>query len=240
VAPAVTGPPQRVPDAPLSTDSHSPDADLPEAVDTVAMDITHTRSDTTVGALAEPRRTWRVPDDRRLPALEACAHAVERTPPVMVRETLWDTAERALAFAGTELLRQEGARAWSIDRGDGPVPLPSGAGEGPPRGAVEALLHGQPLQVVRVRVTSTSLVVLRDRDGRVRAEVADVRVDEGDPDTTLLRSARWWALSDDGDAGSVSRSVERALIDAADDPGRGPDDAVPRLAPVRRPVTDSS
>jgi hypothetical protein len=237
-----------VPDAPLSTGSHFPDADLHEAVDTVAMDITHTRTDTTVGALAEPRRTWRVPDDRRLPALEACAHTVERTPPVMVRETLWDTAGRALAFAGTELLRQEGAGAWSIDRGDGPVPLPLSLSlspdrareQGPPRGAVEALLHGQPLQVVRVRVTSTSLVVLRDRDGRVRAEVADVRVDEGDPDTALLRSARWWALSDDGDPCSVSRSVERALIDAAEDPGRGPGDPVPRLAPVRRPVMDSS
>jgi hypothetical protein len=233
-----------VPDAPLSTGSHSPDADLHEAVDTVAMDITHTRSDTTVGALAEPRRTWRVPDDRRLPALEACAHTVERTPPVMVRETLWDTAERSLAFAGTELLRLEGAGAWSIDRGDGPVSLslsPDRAREqGPPRGPVEALLHGQPLQVVRVRVTSTSLVVLRDEDGRVRAEVADVHVDEGDPDTALLRSARWWSLSDDGDPGSVSRSVERVLIDAAEDPGRGPDDPVPRLAPVRRPVTDSS
>jgi CHAD domain-containing protein len=83
-------------------------------------------------------------------------------------------------------------------------------------------------------------VVLRGKDGRVRAEVADVRVDEGDPDTSLLGSARWWALTDDGDPGSVSRSVERALLDAAEDPGRGPNDPVPRLAPVRRPAVDTS
>jgi len=232
------------------------------------MDTPNAPSDTTAGALAEPRRSWRIPDDRRLPALEPYAHWVERTPPLTVRETLWDTAGRTLAFAGVEVLRAEGpaggggvdygdgarvgraragdvasaAVAWSIDRGDGPVPLPSDGAEGqvPPRGAVEVFLRGQPLQVVRVRDTSTTLVVLRGKDGRVRAEVADVRVDEGDPDTALLRSARWWALTDDGDPGSVSRSVERALLDAAEDPGRGPNDPVPRLAPVRRPAVDSS
>ncbi|WP_267424223.1 MULTISPECIES: CHAD domain-containing protein [unclassified Curtobacterium] len=233
------------------------------------MDTPNAPSDTTAGALAEPRRSWRIPDDRRLPALEPYAHAVERTPPLTARETLWDTAGRTLAFAGVELLRAEGpagdgagpgvgagpgagggadgdgvAGAWSIDRGDGPVPLPlplDGAGQpGPPRDAVEVFLRGQPLQVVRVRDTSTTLVVLRGKDGRVRAEVADVRVDEGDPDTALLRSARWWALTDDGDPGSVSRAVERALLDAAEDPGRGPNDPVPRLAPVRRPAVDTS
>jgi CHAD domain-containing protein len=214
------------------------------------MDTSNAPSDTTAGALAEPRRSWRIPDDRRLPALEPFAHTVERTPALTVRETLWDTADRTLAFAGIEVLRAERpagghadvseAGAWSIDRGDGPVPLLPGADDdGPPRDAVEVFLRGRPLQVVRVRDTSTTLVVLRGKDGRVRAEVADVRVDEGDPDTALLRSARWWALTDDGDPGSVSRSVERALLDAAEDPGRGPDDPVPRLAPVRRPAADT-
>lgn len=243
------------------------------ADDTVAMDTPNAPSDTTAGALAEPRRSWRIPDDRRLPALEPYAHTVERTPPLTVRETLWDTAGRTLAFAGVELLRAEdavgagdgadvraggdgvdvrasgvgadvragGGGAWAIDRGAGLVPLGSGrtAEPGPPRDAVEVFLRGQPLQVVRVRDTSTTLVVLRGKDGRVRAEVADVRVDEGDPDTALLRSARWWALTDDGDPGSVSRSVERALLDAAEDPGRGPHDPVPRLAPVRAPAVDT-
>ncbi len=241
-----------MPTVSLSTGCDSPGADRVAADDTVAMDTQNAPSDTTAGALAEPRRSWRIPDDRRLPALEPYAHAVERTPPLTVRETLWDTAGRTLAFAGVELLRAEGPAgggtaaggdgAWSIDRGDGPVPLPSDSGgePRPPRDAVEVFLRGQPLQVVRVRDTATTLVVLRGKDGRVRAEVADVRVDEGDPDTALLRSARWWALTDDGDPGSVSRAVERALLDAAEDPGRGPNDPVPRLAPVRRPAVDTA
>ena len=57
-------------------------------------------------------------------------------------------------------------------------------------------------------------------DDAIRAEVADVRVDEGEPDAAVLRSARWWALSDDGRGGTVSRAAERALADAAE-PGAG-------------------
>ncbi|OIH97507.1 CHAD domain-containing protein [Curtobacterium sp. MCBA15_001] len=183
--------------------------------------------DTTTEALADPRRTWRIPDDRRLPVLEPYADQVRRHPAVTVREALWDTADRALAFAGAELAQPdppEGAAPEPLDRGSAA------------RDAVEVVLRGRPVAVVRIRETTTSLVHLVDADGRLCAEVADVRVDEGDPDTMLLRSARWWALSDDGQPGSVVRVVERALSDAAEDVGRGPGDPVPTLAPVRRPA----
>ncbi|WIB77069.1 CHAD domain-containing protein [Curtobacterium sp. MCPF17_002] len=171
-------------------------------------------------ARSDPRCTWRIPDDRRLPALEPFADAVLRHDPVVLRETVWDTDDRTLAAEGVELLRSD--LGWSVDRGDGPVavgpdldgdPLDAGA---VPRDAVEVFLRGRELGVTRVRGTETTLVELRGRDGRLRAEVADVRVDEGDPDTALLRSARWWALSDDGHGGTVARATERALADAAD------------------------
>ena len=203
---------------------------------------------TTHDTLADPRRTWRIPDDRRLPALEPYADDVRRPVGVTVRETLWDTDDRALAFAGVELLHAEppdstphgdgrgGTGGWSVDRGDGPDPV--AAGDDPlPRDPVEAVLRGRPVRLVRVRDTTTTLVRLHGRDGRLRAEVADVRVDEGDQGAALLRSARWWALADDGRPGQVVRAVERALTDAAADDGRGPGDPVPTLAPVRRPAT---
>ena len=79
------------------------------------MDTSNAPSDTTAGALAEPRRSWRIPDDRRLPALEPFAHTVERTPSLTVRETLWDTAGRTLAFAGIEVLRAEGDAGGGAD-----------------------------------------------------------------------------------------------------------------------------
>ncbi|WIB59711.1 CHAD domain-containing protein [Curtobacterium sp. MCLR17_007] len=219
---------------------------------------------TTRDTLADPRRTWRIPDDRRLPALEPYADDVRRLPSVTVRETLWDTDDRALAFAGIELLHADpldaprqvddagdgggdggdgsssgGDGGWSVDRGQGPeaVGVP---GAPLPRDPVEAVLRGRPVRPVRVRDTTTTLVRLHGRDGRLRAEVADVRVDEGDRDTALLRSARWWALTDDGGPGQVVRAVERAVTDAADDDGRAPGDPVPTLAPVRRPVTGGS
>jgi CHAD domain-containing protein len=174
-------------------------------------------------ARTDPRCTWRIPDDRRLPALEPFADGVRRFEPVVLRETVWDTADRVLAAEGVEVLRS--AAGWSVDHGDGPVAVGpdldgDGAVDRPPRDAVEVFLRGRELRLTRVRDTTTTLVELRGRDGRLRAEVADVRVDEGDPDTALLRSARWWALSDDGQAGSVARAAERALADAAE-PGDG-------------------
>lgn len=174
-------------------------------------------------ARTDPRCTWRIPDDRRLPALEPFADDVRHHEPVVLRETVWDSDDRVLAAEGVELLRS--AAGWSVDRGDGPVPVgPDHDGDddpdGAPRDAVEVFLRGRALRATKVRDTVTTLVELRGRDGRLRAEVADVRVDEGDPDTALLRSARWWALSDDGHAGSVARAAERALADAAE-PGDG-------------------
>ncbi|GAA3342431.1 CYTH and CHAD domain-containing protein [Curtobacterium pusillum] len=196
----------------------------------------------------DPRCTWRIADDRRLPALEPFADDVRRYDPVVLRERLWDTDDRALAAEGVELLRSD--TGWSVDRGDGPVPVAPDldGGDDPdadrvPRDAVEIFLRGRALRVVRVRDTVTTLVELRGRDGRLRAEVADVRVDEGDPDTAMLRSARWWALSDDGHHGTVARAAERALADAAepggDDPGdhHGPAASRPRLEPLRRSGT---
>lgn len=186
-------------------------------------------------ARTDPRCTWRIPDERRLPALEPFADDVRRCEPVVVRETVWDTDDRTLAAEGVELLRSD--TGWSIDRGDGPVPVPSSAAtpESVPRDPVEVFLRGRELRVSRVRDTVTTLVELRGRDGRLRAEVADVRVDEGEADTTLLRSARWWALSDDGRSGAVARAAERALADAADVPALPRTE--PRLAPVRRSGT---
>ena len=144
----------------------------------------------------------------------------------------------AVAAAGDGEQRG-GDGGWSVDRGQGPeaVGVP---GAPLPRDPVEAVLRGRPVRPVRIRDTTTTLVRLHGRDGRLRAEVADVRVDEGDRDTALLRSARWWALTDDGDPGQIVRAVERAVTDAADDDGRAPGDPVPTLAPVRRPVTGGS
>lgn len=201
----------------------------------------------TADVLDDPRHTWRIPDDRRLPAIDPYSDAVHRTPPVTVRETLWDTDDRVLAFEGVELLRAEdGSPTWSIDRGDGPAPVPddldratapSDDGQVVPRDVVEVFLRGRTVRPVRVRDTTTTLVVVRGKDGKVRVEVADVRIDEGDSDSTLVTSGRWWALTDDGHPGSIARAVERALTDAADDPGRSDRGPVPRLAPARRPAT---
>lgn len=163
----------------------------------------------------DPRRTWRIADDRRLPALEPIADRVHPRDPVVLREHLWDTDDRVLAAEGVELLASD--VGWSVDRGDGPVPVDP---DHEPRDVVEVFLRGRPVRVVRVRDTVTTLVELRGRDGRLRAEVADVRVDEGEPDGAVLRSSRWWALSDDGRDGTVSRAAERALADAAE-PGPG-------------------
>ncbi|MGN8049688.1 CHAD domain-containing protein [Curtobacterium sp. 22159] len=197
-----------------------------------------------------PRCTWRIGDDRRLPALEPFADDVRRRDAVVLRETLWDTDDRVLAAEGVELLRSD--TGWWIDRGAGPVPLtgdldrgaPPADGAAPagtddvPRDAVEVFLRGRALRTVRVRDTTTVLVELRGRDGRLRAEVADVRVDEGDPDTALLRSARWWALSDDGRSGPVARAAERALADAAEPAADAADAArAPRMPPARRSGT---
>lgn len=189
--------------------------------------------------MSEPRLTWRIPDDRRLPALDPYADEVLRLPAVTLRETVWDTSDGVLLAAGVEVVRQSDD-TWTVDRGSGPEPC-GGPGDPFPRDAVEVLLRGRGVDVVRVRDTTTALLVLRGKDGRARAEVADVRVDEGDPDTALLRSARWWALADDGRSGTVTRSAERALSDAADDEGAAGRGAitrlepVARLAPVRRP-----
>lgn len=207
--------------------------------------------------LGDPRRTWRVCDDRRLPALDPLAHAVRRRTPVSRREVVWDSEDRVLEGVGIELT--ESAGAWSLDRGSGPVPLPpdhdhddDGDGDGdadaddavsPPRDQVEVFLRGRTLLPVLLRDTTTTLVTVAGKDGRPRAEVADVRVDEGTPDTAVLRSARWWALSDDGGHGVVARAVERALDDAAenagDAPGSGDDLATAprRLPPVGRTST---
>ncbi|MBT1546884.1 CHAD domain-containing protein [Curtobacterium aurantiacum] len=188
--------------------------------------------------LIDPRRTWRVLDDRRLPALEPFAADVRRYGPVTVRETVWDAEDRVLAAAGVVLTRSSDG-TWSIDRGpdsDGPEPL-AGEPDTPPRVAVEVFLRGRALRTVLVRDTTTSLVTLRGGDGRVRAEIADVRVDDGDPDTTVLRSARWWALTVDGREGATARAAERALHDAATDPVDVPSVALPRgpePAPERR------
>ncbi|TDW69281.1 CHAD domain-containing protein [Curtobacterium sp. PhB25] len=191
-------------------------------------------------ARTDPRRSWRIPDDRRLPALEPLASTVERHEPVSLRETVWDSDERVLAAEGVTLTRaQDGA--WSLDHGDGPVPVGADLdrpdGEQPPRDGVEVFLRGRAVATVRVRDTTTTLVTLRGKDGRVRAEIADVRVDEGDPDTSALRSARWWALSDDGRDGTTARAAERALDDAATEPPSTSAVVVPPvpvLAPERR------
>ncbi|TCL77309.1 MULTISPECIES: CHAD domain-containing protein [unclassified Curtobacterium] len=191
-------------------------------------------------ARTDPRRSWRIPDDRRLPALEPLASAVERHEPVSLRETVWDSDERVLAAEGVTLTRaQDGS--WSLDHGDGPVPVGADLdrpnGEQPPRDGIEVFLRGRAMATVRVRDTTTTLVTLRGKDGRVRAEIADVRVDEGDPDTSVLRSARWWALSDDGRDGTTARAAERALDDAATEPPATSAVAVPPapvLAPERR------
>jgi CHAD domain-containing protein len=137
---------------------------------------------------------------------------------VTLRETVWDTGDRVLAAEGIVLARSsEGA--WSIDRGAGPEAVGAGVRtDAPPREAVEVFLRGRELRIVRVRDTTTALVTLRGRDGRVRAEVADVRVDDGDPDAALLRSTRWWALTDPGRSGTTASAVERALDDAATEP----------------------
>jgi CHAD domain-containing protein len=119
----------------------------------------------------------------------------------------------------------------------------------PPRDAVEVFLRGRPLRTVLVRDTTTTLVTLRGGDGRVRAEVADVRVDDGDPDTAVLRSSRWWALTDDGRDGATARAAERALHDAATDPvdvasvplPRGPEPAPERRrGRAKRPRPDTA
>lgn len=191
-------------------------------------------------ARTDPRRSWRIPDDRRLPALEPLAPAVERHEPVTLRETVWDSDERVLAAEGVTLTRaQDGS--WSLDHGDGPEPVGADLdrpnGEQPPRDGVEVFLRGRAVATVRLRDTTTTLVTLRGKDGRVRAEIADVRVDEGDPDTSVLRSARWWALSDDGRDGTTARAAERALDDAATEPPSTSAVAVapaPVLAPERR------
>ncbi|MGN7224638.1 CYTH and CHAD domain-containing protein [Curtobacterium flaccumfaciens] len=170
-------------------------------------------------ALPDPRRTWRILDDRRLPALEPFAADVRRHEAVTVRETVWDSDDRVLAAEGVVLTRSPDGD-WTIDRGGhgtGPEPL-GGVSDDPPRDAVEVFLRGRPLRTVLVRDTTTTLVTLRGGDGRVRAEVADVRVDDGDPDTAVLRSSRWWALTDDGRDGATARAAERALHDAATDP----------------------
>ncbi|WP_263091199.1 CHAD domain-containing protein [Curtobacterium sp. RIT-PI-V] len=191
-------------------------------------------------ARTDPRRSWRIPDDRRLPALEPLASAFERHEPVTLRETVWDADERVLAAEGVTLTRaQDGS--WSLDHGDGPEPVGADLDrpdrEQPPRDGVEVFLRGRAVATVRVRDTTTTLVILRGKDGRVRAEIADVRVDEGDPDTSVLRSARWWALSDDGRDGTTARAAERALDDAATEPPATSAVAVPPapvLAPERR------
>ncbi|QSB23288.1 CHAD domain-containing protein [Curtobacterium sp. 24E2] len=157
-----------------------------------------------------------------------------------LRETVWDSDERVLAAEGVTLTRaQDGS--WSLDHGDGPEPVGADLDrpdrEQPPRDGVEVFLRGRAVATVRVRDTTTTLVTLRGKDGRVRAEIADVRVDEGDPDTSVLRSARWWALSDDGRDGTTARAAERALDDAATEPPATSAVAVPPapvLAPERR------
>lgn len=186
---------------------------------------------------AEPRQTWRIPDDRRVPALEPLAEDVRRHPPVTIRETLWDSEDRVLQAEGVVLTRADDGQ-WSVDRGDGPEPVAAdrermAANDAPPRDAVEVFLRGRPLRSVLVRDTTTTLVTLRGRDGRVRAEVADVRVDDGHPDAALLRSSRWWALTDDGRDGSIARATERALSDAATEPGE--DDGIVTSAPPAAP-----
>lgn len=204
-----------------------------------------------------PRLTWRVPDARRLPALEPYADVVGRVPHVIVRETVWDTSDGVLAAAGVDLVRSEDG-TWTIDRGDGPEQLADRTTDAPvPELAV--YLRGRPLTVVRRRDTTTALLVLHSRDGRVRAEVADVRVDEGAPGEPVLRVGRWWALADDGSEHALVRGVERAMRDAAEDStdvactdtdtastaegderGAGLSEQspvqVPRRAPVRRPA----
>lgn len=204
-----------------------------------------------------PRLTWRVPDARRLPALEPYADVVGRVPHVIVRETVWDTSDGVLAAAGVDLVRSEDG-TWTIDRGDGPEHLADRTADAPvPELAV--YLRGRPLTVVRRRDTTTALLVLHSRDGRVRAEVADVRVDEGAPGEPVLRVGRWWALADVGSEHALVRGVERAMRDAAEDStdvactdtetastaegderGAGlseqPPVPLPRRAPVRRPA----
>lgn len=201
-------------------------------------------------ALPDPRRTWRILDDRRLPALEPFAADVRRHEAVTVRETVWDSDDRVLAAEGVVLTRSPDGD-WTIDRGGhgtGPEPL-GGVSDDPPRDAVEVFLRGRPLRTVLVRDTTTTLVTLRGGDGRVRAEVADVRVDDGDPDTTVLRSSRWWALTDDGCDGATARAAERALHDAATDPvdvasvplPRGPEPAPEqRRGRAKRPRPDTA
>jgi CHAD domain-containing protein len=199
----------------------------------------HERDERREDDFPPPRLTWRIPDARRLPALEPYADVVGRIPNVMVRESVWDTPDGSLAAAGVELLRAEDG-TWTIDRGDVPERLVD-TGDDAPVPELAVVLRGRPLTVVRLRDTMTSLLVLHSRDGRVRAEVADVRVDDGTPDDAVLRSGRWWALADDGSGGELVRGVERALRDAAGDADAGHAGAggapapVPRLAPVRRP-----
>ncbi|ROS69187.1 CHAD domain-containing protein [Curtobacterium sp. PhB172] len=191
-------------------------------------------------ARTDPRRSWRIPDDRRLPALEPLASAVERHEPVTLRETVWDSDERVLAAEGVTLTRaQDGS--WSLDHGDGPEPVGADLdrpnGVQPPRDGIEVFLRGRAVATVSVRDTTTTLVTLRGKDGRVRAEIADVRVDDGDPDTSVLRSARWWALSDDGRDATTARAAERALDDAATEPPSTSAIAVPpvpMVSPERR------
>lgn len=192
-----------------------------------------------------PRLTWRVPDARRLPALEPYADVVGRVPHVIVRETVWDTSDGVLAAAGVDLVRSEDG-TWTIDRGDGPEHLADRTADA----AVPELavyLRGRPLTVVRRRDTTTALLVLHSRDGRVRAEVADVRVDEGAPGEPVLRVGRWWALADVGSEHALVRGVERAMRDAAEDSAAEGDERgaglseqppvpLPRRAPVRRPA----
>lgn len=201
------------------------------ADDTCHMPSQHPAPDT---AHTDPRASWRIPDDRRLPALEPFATEVHRHAVVTLRETLWDSEDRVLAAEGITLAHADDG-TWSIDHGDGPEPLGpdlDGLGDGPPRDAVEVFLRGRPLRTVIVRDTSTALVTLRGKDGRIRAEVADVRVDEGDPDTALLPSARWWALTDDGRNGATARAAERALTDAATEPAALSATPGPRGAPL--------
>ncbi|MDN4650001.1 CHAD domain-containing protein [Curtobacterium sp. PsM8] len=192
-----------------------------------------------------PRLTWRVPDARRLPALEPYADVVGRVPHVIVRETVWDTSDGVLAAAGVDLVRSEDG-TWTIDRGDGSEQLADRTADAPvPELAV--YLRGRPLTVVRRRDTTAALLVLHSRDGRVRAEVADVRVDEGAPGEPVLRVGRWWALADDGSEHALVRGVERAMRDAAEDSAAEGDERgaglseqppvpLPRRTPVRRPA----
>lgn len=175
--------------------------------------------------------TWTVPDDRRLPVFEPLAERVLRTGPETVRRTLWDTADGVLEHEGVELAAEPDG-TWTTT-GPGSERAVHGDADDA-RTAVEVHLRGRDIAPVRILDTTVATRTLLGPDDRVRAEVRDVRVDEGDPTSGTLRSVRTWTITAAEHPGTVRR-VERLLTEEAGE--RVPASPARTAPPVRSRTT---